>query len=134
RRSPLAVTLVVFTPVCLVGLAAIALGKDPSRLAHLPPAAIGWLLFLGVLGTLAQWFWQLGVARIGAARAGVYVYLEPLATTVLAVPLLGDSVGISTALGALLLLVGVWWAQRGAAGPAPAPTPAVARANDVVAG
>jgi len=134
RRSPLAVTLVVFTPVCLVGLAAIALGKDPSRLAHLPPAAIGSLLFLGVLGTLAQWFWQLGVARIGAARAGVYVYLEPLATTVLAVPLLGESFGISTALGALLLLVGVWWAQRGAAGPATAPTPAVARANDVVAG
>jgi RarD protein len=113
RRSPLAVTLVVFLPLCLVGLASIALGPDPSRLLHLPPRAVLDLLLLGVLGTLAQWFWQLGVARIGAARAGIFVYLEPLATTAFAVPLLGERFGLATAIGGALLLLGVGQAERG---------------------
>jgi drug/metabolite transporter (DMT)-like permease len=113
RRSPLAVTLVVFLPLCLVGLASLALGPDPARLLHLPPRAIVDLLLLGALGTLAQWFWQLGVARIGAARAGVFVYLEPLATTAFAVPLLGEQFGVATAVGGALLLLGVWQAERG---------------------
>ncbi len=66
-----------------------------------------------MLGTLAQWFWQLGVARLGAARAGIFVYLEPLATTALAVPLLGETFGVATAVGGALLLLGVWHAERG---------------------
>jgi drug/metabolite transporter (DMT)-like permease len=115
RRSPLAVTFLVFLPLCLVGIAAIALGPDPARLLRLPPRAMVDLLLLGVLGTLAQWFWQLGVARIGAARAGIFVYLEPLATTALAVPLLGESFRVATAVGGALLLLGVWQAERGPA-------------------
>jgi drug/metabolite transporter (DMT)-like permease len=113
RRSPLAVTFVVFLPVCLVGLAAVVAGWDASRFLRFPPSAWLALVFLGVLGTLAQWFWQLGVARLGAARAGIFVYLEPLATTALAVPLLGESFGVATAAGGALLLLGVWHAERG---------------------
>jgi len=113
RRSPLAVTLVVFTPLCLACLAVMILRSDLPRLASMPLVAWVALLFLGVLGTLAQWFWQIGVARLGASRAGVYVYLEPLATTVLAVPLLGEAFGVAGALGGGLLLLGVWLGQRG---------------------
>jgi len=112
RRGALAVTLVGFAPTCLVCLAVMAFRSDGSRLAHLPLSAVLSLLYLGVLGTLAQWFWQLGVARLGAARAGLYLYLEPLATTVLAVPLLGEAFGVPTAIGGLLVLGGVFWAQR----------------------
>ncbi|MFN0006890.1 MAG: DMT family transporter [Planctomycetota bacterium] len=112
RRGALAVTLVVFAPTCLLCLAAMAVWSDPSRLLAMPLSAVLALLFLGVLGTLAQWFWQLGVAHAGATRAGLYLYLEPLATTVLAVPLLGEAFGIPTAIGGLLVLAGVYWAQR----------------------
>lgn len=111
RRGALAVTLVVFAPTCAVCLVAMAFRSDASRLAAMPLSAVLSLLFLGILGTLAQWFWQLGVARLGAARAGLYVYLEPLATTVLAVPLLGEAFGLPTAIGGLLVLGGVSWAQ-----------------------
>jgi drug/metabolite transporter (DMT)-like permease len=111
RRGALAVTLVVFVPTCVVCLVAMAVRSDASRLADLPLPAVLSLLFLGVLGTLAQWFWQLGVAHLGAARAGLYVYLEPLATTVLAVPLLDEAFGVPTAIGGLLVLGGVFWAQ-----------------------
>lgn len=112
RRSPLAVTFVVFLPLCLVSLAAVAAGSDLSRFLRLSPPALASIVFLGVLGTLAQWFWQLGVGKLGAARAGVYLYLEPLATTALAVPLLGERFGLQSAVGAALLLLGVWQAER----------------------
>lgn len=71
------------------------------------------LVFLGVAGVaLAQWFWQTGVAKLGAARAGVFLYLEPLATTALAVPLLGEPFGPVAAVGGFLLILGVFLAQR----------------------
>jgi len=118
RRSPLAVTLVVFAPLTLVCLASIALRSDASHFLRLPLPALATLVLLGVLGTLAQWFWQLGVARIGAARAGIYVYLEPLATTVFAVWFLREGFGVPTAVGGGLLLLGVWQAEHGAAAAA----------------
>lgn len=71
------------------------------------------LVFLGLAGVaLAQWFWQRGVAKLGAARAGIFLYLEPLATTALAVPYLGEPFGPVTAVGGLLLVLGVFLAQR----------------------
>jgi len=48
---------------------------------------------------------------VGAARAGIYLYLEPVATTVLAVPYLGEKFGPLTALGGLLVLAGVYFAE-----------------------
>ncbi len=121
RRSPLAVTLVVFLPLCLVSLAAMLLRSDLARLTHLSTAASLSIAFLGVLGTLAQWFWQLGVGRLGAARAGVFLYLEPLATTALAAPLLGEKLGLPAAIGASLLLAGVWRAERSPVRTVPEP-------------
>ena len=112
RRGALAVTFVVFLPLAAACLSGMAFLSDWSRFGSLPVAAVRALLFLGILGTLAQWFWQLGVARLGAARAGLYVYLEPLATTAVAVPLLGERFGPATAAGGALLLAGVWWAER----------------------
>jgi drug/metabolite transporter (DMT)-like permease len=69
--------------------------------------------FLGLAGVaLAQWFWQRGVAKLGAARAGLFLYLEPLATTALAVPVLGESFGAATAIGGVLVILGVFLARR----------------------
>jgi drug/metabolite transporter (DMT)-like permease len=57
-------------------------------------------------------FWQEGVSRLGAARAGLYLYLEPLATLGLAVPLLDEPFGPVAALGGALVLAGVAIGQR----------------------
>jgi drug/metabolite transporter (DMT)-like permease len=110
-RNPLAVTFSVFLPVTLLSLARLVSG-DISKLSLLPPRAIIALLFLGILGTLAQWFWQIGVAQLGAARAGIFIYLEPLTTTVVAIAVLGESLTTFTAIGGLLVLGAVWWAER----------------------
>ena len=111
-RNPMTVTLAVFLPVTLLCLLYVMVLGDIRTIVTLPPEPLIALFFLGVLGTLTQWFWQIGIANIGAARAGVFLYLEPVATTSLAVPLLHESAGIFTIVGGLLVLAGVWWSQR----------------------
>jgi drug/metabolite transporter (DMT)-like permease len=112
QYHPIAVTLIVFLPVTAICLAYMAVSTDVSKLTSLPQEPLIALLFLGVLGTASQWFWQEGVARLGATRAGIFLYLEPIATTALAVPFLGETYGIATGIGGALVLGGVWWAQR----------------------
>ncbi len=111
-RDPLLVTALVTLPLSLLGF---GLALDPSRLAlwsALPGRTLIALGFLGLAGTLAQWFWQIGIARIGAARAGVFLYIEPIVTLALAIPLLGETLGLVALVGGILVLVGVGWAER----------------------
>jgi drug/metabolite transporter (DMT)-like permease len=117
--DPLAVTFAVLFPVTvvLVGVSLVRSGASSWR--RLP--VDGWLalLFLGVLGTaFAHWFWQIGVSRIGAGRAGTFLFLEPVSTTALAVPYLGEGLTPWTLIGGVMVLIGVWWGQRrGRSGP-----------------
>lgn len=113
-RPPLAVTLAVFIPLTAGSVAVLAWTSGIPDVTALPGRVLIALAFLGVLGTAAQWFWQSGVAKLGAARAGIFLYLEPLATTALAVPLLHESFGLATATGGIMVLAGVAWAERGA--------------------
>lgn len=112
-RPPLLVTLGVLLPTAVVMLGYMLLFSDWSSFLHLPTDVIVALLVLSVLATaLAHWFWQEGVAGLGAARAGIFLYLEPIATTTLAVPLLKEPFGTLSALGGALVLLGVYIAQR----------------------
>jgi len=86
---------------------------DTAAVLALSPRAIWAVLYLAIPGTaLAHWFWQEGVAALGGARSGLYLYLEPLATVALAVPLLGEPFGPFIALGGALVVTGVWLGQR----------------------
>ena len=114
RRDPLAVTFGILA-VTAVGAATLfgAFG-DVARVRALSPRGVAATLYLGVFGlAVGQWFWQTGVARLGATRAAVYLYVEPLATMALAVPFLGERVGLVTATGAALVVTGVYLGQRG---------------------
>ncbi len=118
RRHPLAVTFAILS--IATGLTAIlfAATADFAAVRALSPRGIVALLYLAIPGlALGQWFWHEGVARLGAARAGLYLYLEPLATLALAVPLLGEPFGPFIALGGGLVLAGVYLGQRRSAGP-----------------
>lgn len=112
-HRPLLITATVLTPVTIVMLGYVALTSDLHHLVTLPSEGVIALLILGIGATaIAHWFWQEGVSRLGAARAGTFLYIEPLATTVVAVPMLNEYFGISTALGGGLVLLGVYLAQR----------------------
>jgi drug/metabolite transporter (DMT)-like permease len=112
-HSPLAVTFAVLLPATVLAVGVMVFTSDWRSIAGLPANAIVALLFLGVLGTaMAHWFWQEGVARVGAAEAGLFLFLEPLATTGLAVPYLGETFGPVKAVGGLMVLLAVWYAQQ----------------------
>jgi drug/metabolite transporter (DMT)-like permease len=113
RRHPLAVTFAILLVAAAFTAVLFAIAGDIARVRTLSPRGIVAVLYLAIPGlALGQWFWQEGVARLGAARAGLYLYLEPLATLALAVPLLGEPFGPSIALGGGLVLVGVYVGQR----------------------
>jgi drug/metabolite transporter (DMT)-like permease len=125
RRHPLAVTFAILLIAAAFTAILFAASADLARIGALSPRGIAALLYLAVPGlALGQWFWQEGVARLGAARAGLYLYLEPLATLALAVPLLGEPFGPFIALGGGLVLAGVYVGQRERRAT-PGPSPAV---------
>ena len=112
-QHPLTVTCAVMFPSALVIIGYISFTSDWSKFFTLPVEPLLALLFLALLGlAVAHWFWQEGIAAIGGARAGIFLYLEPIATTVLAVPYLDEPFTPYTAIGGGLVLIGVYVAQR----------------------
>jgi len=113
RRHPLAVTFAILLTAGVFMGGPFASVGDLDAVRALSPGATAALLYLAIPGlALGHWFWQEGVAALGGARAGLYLYLEPLATVALAVPMLGEPFGPFIALGGGLVLVGVWLGQR----------------------
>jgi drug/metabolite transporter (DMT)-like permease len=113
RRPPLAATFAVLSVAALLTAVLFAALGDPDSIGRLSMRGMLALLYLAIPGlALGQWFWQEGVAQLGASRAGLYLYLEPLATVALAVPLLGEPFGTVAAAGAALVLAGVFLGQR----------------------
>lgn len=112
-RDPLGLTFSLLLPAAVIFLSIMIFTSDWARIIHLPVKILAAVIFLGILATaLAHWFWQVGVSKLGAARAGVYLYLEPVATTALAVPYLNETYGLLTVIGGFLVLFGVWYASR----------------------
>jgi drug/metabolite transporter (DMT)-like permease len=113
KYNPLAVTFSVLVPMTLLTVAVMIISSDWIILLSLPWKPIVAALINGIFCmALAQWFWQEGVAKLGATKAGMFLYLEPLATTALAVPYLGENFGFYTAFGGGLVLVGVFIAEK----------------------
>jgi drug/metabolite transporter (DMT)-like permease len=111
-HNPLTVTLVMFVPLTVIA-SLLMIANGSLHLAALTSVRTTLaLLFLGGPAMLAQWVWQEGVARLGATKAGLFLYLEPVATTALAVPYLGEAATLYTISGGLLVLTGVWLAGR----------------------
>lgn len=111
--KPLPVTFNILWPSAAVVVSLMLATSDLRYLWHLPATAWWAAIFLGVFTmAVAHWFWQAGVAYLGAARAGYFLYLEPLATTSLAVPYLGEPFGWATAAGGAMVLAGVFIAER----------------------
>ena len=111
--DPVVIAFAMTLPLGAVALVLPFALDDWTQLRSLPLDALFALIFLGLGGVaLAQWFWQTGVVLLGAAKAGLFLYLEPLTTTALAVPLLGEPFGLTGALGGLLVLASVFVAQR----------------------
>lgn len=77
------------------------------------PVALANLAFLAVVASLlCYFFWNLVVKRMGAVRATNYIYFVPLVTLVASFIFLSEVITVLALLGAALILLGVFWADR----------------------
>lgn len=71
------------------------------------------ILYTSVFASLlAYYFWNQGVAALGAGVAGQYTYLMPLFTALLAVILLGETLNWYHWAGGGLIFAGLWLSSR----------------------
>jgi drug/metabolite transporter (DMT)-like permease len=113
RNNPLAVSMAILIVPALVLNGYAAFTTPVSKILSLPPGIILVLIFLGVfcLG-LAHWFWLEGLSRKGATEVGVYIYIEPVVTTIAAIPLLNEKLTLITIIGAAMIIAGVYLVQK----------------------
>lgn len=115
---PAAATQLAVGALAVVVLAALTSGPPPIAGIGLPAA--GALLGLGVLGTgLAFLLYFTLIERVGATNASMVTYLVPIVGLAAGALVRGERFGVNVVVGAIVLIAGVWLAQR-----TPAPTEA----------
>jgi drug/metabolite transporter (DMT)-like permease len=87
-------------------------------------AAIGAMLYVGTAASLlANLLYMFGIARVGPARAGMFIHLVPLYGAGLSIALLGERLQIYHAVGMAAIMAGLTCANMATA-EASAPSPA----------
>jgi drug/metabolite transporter (DMT)-like permease len=75
----------------------------------------GWIaiLFLGILCSgVAYIFWYDALKDLPVVQTGAFLYLEPIVTVVVASIVLRESLLLATAIGGVIILVGIWLVNR----------------------
>ena len=113
--TSLALAAIVLTPAVVIEPPTVV----PSA------AALGSLVGLGLLCTAAALaLYGALVAEVGAGRALVITYVNPLVAVALGVAVLGERPGFGAAAGLILILGGSWFATGGRVTPLEAEVPA----------
>lgn len=103
--------LLIMTPIAVIA-------DMPTAATLAKPEVLGGILYVGIGASVAAFCaWQTGVARIGAARAGVFLHFVPVFTLVLGVVLLDEPLTLLKAIGVLMVLLGVLLCRTGNAVP-----------------
>lgn len=96
------VAIVILTPFTLGQLHEI----NMNQLAH--PVIWGGILYLGVVSTACGFLlWNRGLQLLNASSGGLFFFFQPLMGTLLGWLLLGESIGGTFWIGAVLVLGGV---------------------------
>jgi drug/metabolite transporter (DMT)-like permease len=89
-------------------------GASRHALAHVSAAAWLSMLYMALFpSVLAYLIYYHALARISASRVSAFSYLQPVFATAMGVAILGESLGASVIAGGLVILCGVWLAERG---------------------
>lgn len=113
RFTPVSTTVygTAFGTLVLIPLAVLEGGV--GRLQSAPPEALAGVAYLAVFGTVGAFvLFNLGVARIGAARASAFALLVPVVGVLSSVALLGERLGPLTILGGVVVLIGLWLVEH----------------------
>ncbi|WP_062389809.1 DMT family transporter [Demequina iriomotensis] len=110
--TALSAVQIAISAALLLPFAVVAPAPEADALA-LGSAALWGLLALGVLGTSFTYvlFWKV-VKLAGATTAASVTYVVPVVATVLGILVLHEELRWHEPVGAIVVLVGVWLAQR----------------------
>ncbi|HYD49069.1 MAG TPA: DMT family transporter [Terriglobales bacterium] len=100
-----------FGAACLMGLTA---DEQPlAQLTKLSGAGLSALMVMAVLASvLSGQLFLFGVRTVGVNRTVVFIYLVPVLTALLSLPILGEAIGAAQVAGGAAVLAGVWWTTR----------------------
>ncbi|HEX7542718.1 MAG TPA: DMT family transporter [Patescibacteria group bacterium] len=74
----------------------------------------GWLgIIFGVIfsSALAYWLFYYGVSKVSAQEVGIFAYIDPVTTILVAVPLLGEYPDMFYFFGSILIFGGIYFAE-----------------------
>lgn len=84
-----------------------------SQLKPMPWDGWAGIAFLGIFCSgLAYIFWYDALQSLPVAQTGVFLYLEPVVTVIVAALLLGESLTLTVLSGGASILAGVWMVNR----------------------
>ena len=108
KYSPVTVTAVSFI-LGTVLLLPFAIYEGMASPFSLSKFAVISVMYLGILcSVIAYVVWFKALEKMDATNVAVFVYLVPLFTVMMAVPLLGEKVTIFTVIGGILTMAGVY--------------------------
>lgn len=85
-----------------------------SMATLLKPTVAGNLLFLGILASLVcYWTWNMVIEKLGAVHATNYLYINPIVAMITAHIVLREQITPLAIVGTVLILSGVYLAERG---------------------
>lgn len=77
------------------------------------PVIWGNLLFLGVIASLVCFaLWNPVIKKVGIVNSSNYLYLNPVFTLIGALIFLGERITVISAIGTIIILLGVWTASK----------------------
>ena len=114
KYSTTMITRKVFLYGVLTMLPIFLLKPWQTSLQTLANGAVwGNLLFLGGIASFACFYiWNEALKKIGGVKANNYLYINPLATSIFAVPILHERLTWISILGAVLIIGGMYLASK----------------------
>jgi drug/metabolite transporter (DMT)-like permease len=88
--------------------------SNPSWTSQVTALGLIGLLYMVLLSSISSYFlFEWGLAKTSLIRADLFQYIEPIVATILAVLILGERVPFSFVIGAVLIILGVYWGTLG---------------------
>ena len=112
-------TVTTYAMACgVAALTPVALVQESFDGLRLTGEVIAWVVFLGVFGgALAFLLWTIALSRLSPTAVTVYVNVNPIVATLLAVALLDERVGLLFVAGFAAVAAGVYLVNRPADRP-----------------
>ena len=102
--------------VCLIAIILFSQGKTEvvATFNHLNSSTLAAFFYMGIFASLlGLWGWNRGVQILGPTDAGIFMYLTPVFSGLLATLFLGEKIHLYHFMGALVICAGLFLTLKG---------------------